>query len=185
MSHGWPPIKTVSWTAASIAAAMPQHPPRRPFPLLQCYRRNSAGEEIGVVRAMPVRYSWWMRPRAPEPGHRRLRNEYRFAGSAGHKGCMACREPAFCTLREGVEVAPLLVGGSGSHSIGADQPVTLPERFESGTLNTPGIAGLKAGVDFIRETGLDAIRAKEQALVGQLLEGLQRIPGTVIHGPHG
>ncbi len=59
----------------------------------------------------------------------------------------------------------------------------MPERFESGTLNTPGIAGLKAGVDFINATGIDVIRRKESLLISVLHEGLSGIDGVKIYGP--
>jgi selenocysteine lyase/cysteine desulfurase len=76
-----------------------------------------------------------------------------------------------------------VVGGTGGHSIADEQPETLPERFESGTMNTPGIAGLKAGVEFVRKTGVNAIRMKEVKLVTQLHEGLREIPGVVNYSP--
>lgn len=101
----------------------------------------------------------------------------------GHKGLFGIQGTGFLYIGEGVELAPLLVGGTGSHSAGAEQPDTLPERFESGTLNTPGIAGLKAGAEFLLETGIDTVRSKENALVSQLLEGLAGMADVTVHGP--
>lgn len=101
----------------------------------------------------------------------------------GHKGLCGVQGTGFLYVAEGIELAPLLVGGTGGHSTGPEQPDAMPERFESGTLNTPGIAGLKAGVEFILETGMNAIRSKENALVGQLLEGLRELAGVAVHGP--
>lgn len=101
----------------------------------------------------------------------------------GHKALYGVQGTGFLYIAEGVELTPLLVGGSGGHSAGPEQPDAMPERFESGTLNTPGIAGLKAGVEFIRETGVDRIRSRESALVWQLLEGLRGMPGVAVHGP--
>jgi cysteine desulfurase / selenocysteine lyase len=101
----------------------------------------------------------------------------------GHKGLFGVPGTGFLYIAEGVSLTPLLVGGSGAHSTGPEQPSTMPERFESGTLNTPGIAGLKAGVEFILETGLAAIRARERALTDRLLDGLRVMPGVTIHGP--
>ncbi len=101
----------------------------------------------------------------------------------GHKGLFGPPGSGFLSIAEGVELMPLFVGGTGGYSTGLDQPKALPERFESGTLNTPAIAGLKAGVEFIRETGIDAIRKHERALVAQLREGLGEIPGVVLFGP--
>jgi selenocysteine lyase/cysteine desulfurase len=76
-----------------------------------------------------------------------------------------------------------LIGGTGGYSTSDEQPEELPERFESGTLNTPGIAGLKAGVEFVRESGISAIREKETGLVSQLLEGLRTLPGVSHFSP--
>ena len=101
----------------------------------------------------------------------------------GHKGLFGVPGTGFLYIAEGVSLTPLLVGGSGTHSTGPEQPLTMPERFESGTLNTPGIAGLKAGVEFIRETGIDTIRSREQALTSLILEGLRELPGVTVHGP--
>ena len=101
----------------------------------------------------------------------------------GHKGLYGVQGTGFLYVAEGVELVPLLVGGSGGHSDGLEPPEAMPERFESGTLNTPGIAGLKSGVEFILATGLRAIRSAENALVAQLVAGLGEIPGVAIHGP--
>jgi cysteine desulfurase / selenocysteine lyase len=102
----------------------------------------------------------------------------------GHKGLFGPQGTGFLYIADGVELTPLLVGGTGGQSSGAEQPATMPERFESGTLNTPGIAGLKAGVEFLVETGLAALRSKETELIRSLLKGLWSMPGVTIHGPH-
>ena len=101
----------------------------------------------------------------------------------GHKGLLGPQGTGLLYIAEGLNLVPLLAGGTGGFSTGEGQPEVLPERFESGTLNTPGIAGLKAGVEFILDTGLEHIRRREQTLVSQLLEGLENIPGTIIYGP--
>jgi cysteine desulfurase/selenocysteine lyase len=101
----------------------------------------------------------------------------------GHKGLYGPPGTGFLYVAEGIDLAPLQVGGTGGQSSGPDQPAAFPERLESGTLNTPGIAGLSAGIDFLRETGLASVRRKETRQVGHLLEGLRAIPGIAIHGP--
>jgi cysteine desulfurase family protein len=101
----------------------------------------------------------------------------------GHKGLFGPPGSGFLFVAEGVELKPLFVGGTGGYSTGVEQPEALPERFESGTMNTPAIAGLKAGVAFIRETGIDVIRKNETALVARLREGLDEIPGVAVFGP--
>lgn len=101
----------------------------------------------------------------------------------GHKGLLGPQGTGILYVAGGIELTPLVVGGTGGYSSGAEQPDIMPERFESGTLNTPGIAGLRAGVEFIRGIGVDAIRKKEAALVSLLLEGLSEMPGVTCHGP--
>jgi cysteine desulfurase / selenocysteine lyase len=101
----------------------------------------------------------------------------------GHKGLLGPQGTGFLYVAEGVELEPLLVGGTGGFSDSDAPPPALPERYESGTMNTPGIAGLKAGVEFILETGIAEIRRKEAALTAQLARGIAAIPGTTIHGP--
>ena len=101
----------------------------------------------------------------------------------GHKGLFGPQGTGFLFIAEGVELTPLLAGGTGGFSAASGQPATIPERFESGTLNTPGIAGLKAGVEFVQTTGIAAIRRKEAELVTQLLEGVRKIPGVVTYSP--
>ena len=101
----------------------------------------------------------------------------------GHKGLLGPQGTGFLYIAPGLELAPLLVGGTGGASSDLNQPLTCPERYESGTPNTPGIAGLSAGVAVILRTGVDRIRRHEQTLTGRLLDGLRLIPGVTIHGP--
>ncbi len=79
--------------------------------------------------------------------------------------------------------APLVRGGTGSRSEEEHQPDLLPDRFESGTQNAVGLAGLLAGLEHIRERGVEAILAHERALVQRLWEGLAEIPGITLYGP--
>ncbi|MDD5475898.1 MAG: aminotransferase class V-fold PLP-dependent enzyme [Syntrophales bacterium] len=78
---------------------------------------------------------------------------------AGHKSLYGPQGTGGLYLREGLEeiMTPLLRGGTGSLSEKEDQPLFMPDRFESGTPNSPGIAGLGAGIDFIMKTGIPAI----------------------------
>ncbi|MCK8816731.1 aminotransferase class V-fold PLP-dependent enzyme [Natroniella sulfidigena] len=86
-------------------------------------------------------------------------------------------------LAEGVELDTLLEGGTGTNSLATLQPELLPDRFESGTANITGIAGLGAGLDFVKEVGVDRIRKKELELTSYLLEELKEIPEVIIYGP--
>jgi cysteine desulfurase family protein len=101
----------------------------------------------------------------------------------GHKGLFGPQGTGGLYVREGISLTPLKYGGTGSSSEFPEQPEEYPDRLESGTPNTVGIAGLGAGVKFILETGLDKIRSQEQHLAGMLLEGLGKIPGIAIYGP--
>lgn len=99
----------------------------------------------------------------------------------GHKGLMGPQGTGGLCLAEGISVRPLTVGGSGMHSFSRTQPEELPEALEAGTLNSHGIAGLLAGVEYIMETGLENIRAKELALTNQFLKAVTALPGLRLY----
>jgi len=99
--------------------------------------------------------------------------------STGHKSLFGPQGTGFLYVREGIELAPLIEGGTGD----AASVLIMPERLEAGTLNTPGIGGLKAGLDFVLTTGIEKIRAHEVALMKELLEGLGDMEGISIIGP--
>jgi len=80
------------------------------------------------------------------------------------------------------QIEPLILGGTGSQSEKEIQPEYLPDKFESGTPNIVGIAGLRAGINWIMERGLDAIRAHETGLTEDLLNGLMEIRGIKLYG---
>lgn len=82
------------------------------------------------------------------------------------------------------ETSPLLDGGTGSSSHIESQPLMLPDKFESGTLNTVGIAGLKASIEFINTVGLKNIRSHESSLMSLLIQGLSEIENVEIYGPN-
>ena len=100
----------------------------------------------------------------------------------GHKGLMGPQGTGGLCVREGVEVRPWKVGGSGVQSYSRTQPVEYPTRLEAGTLNSHGIAGLSAALDFIRETGVETIGQHEQALMRRFYNGVKDIPGIKIYG---
>lgn len=101
----------------------------------------------------------------------------------GHKGLLGPQGTGVLCVAEGVDLEPLFVGGTGGYSSGVEQPDAMPERFESGTHNLPGLAGLGAGIDFIRVVGVEAIRKREEELVARLMGGLGTLPGVTCHGP--
>ena len=93
----------------------------------------------------------------------------------GHKGLLGPQGTGGFVLADGLaaEIEPLLSGGTGSLSHTEDVPDFLPDRFEPGTLNLPGILGLRQGLLFLRETGLAAVRNHEKALAQRFREGLR------------
>jgi cysteine desulfurase family protein len=101
----------------------------------------------------------------------------------GHKGLFGPQGTGLLCIAPRIELEPLLVGGTGGSSSGREQPREMPERFESGTHNLPGIIGLKAGLDFISSQGMAVIRNHEARLTLQLLEGLAALRGVSVHGP--
>jgi cysteine desulfurase family protein len=103
----------------------------------------------------------------------------------GHKGLMGPQgiggivwDPGFADA-----CSALIEGGTGSFSHEERQPDVLPDKFESGTPNLPGIAGLGAALDFIRETGLPEIARREERLGMMLWDGARGIDGLSLYGP--
>lgn len=107
-----------------------------------------------------------------------------YAAMPGHKGLMGPQGTGVLLCGTGQTPEPILRGGTGSLSREQDMPDFLPDRLEAGTHNVPGIAGLLAGVRFVEEIGVDAIREHEESLCRQAGEGLAAIPGMeVFRGP--
>lgn len=100
----------------------------------------------------------------------------------GHKGLMAPQGTGGLCIRECVEIRPFKVGGSGVHSYDKEQPSPYPTRLEAGTLNSHGIAGLSAALDYLKEVGIEAIREKETALMRRFYDGVSGIDGVTIYG---
>lgn len=102
---------------------------------------------------------------------------------SGHKGLLGAPGVGILYIRPGLNVSPLIEGGTGSRSEQDTQPELCPDRYESGTPNLPGIAGLAAGIDFILEKGIGGIREHELHLASLLEKGLSQIPGVKVHKP--
>lgn len=102
---------------------------------------------------------------------------------AGHKGLLGLTGTGGLYIREGVPVAPLLRGGTGSDSELETQPCFLPDAYESGTRNVAGLAGLTAGVEQLLATGIEQIQIHEQTLTAYFLDGAAEIPGLTLYGP--
>jgi cysteine desulfurase family protein len=103
----------------------------------------------------------------------------------GHKSLYGPQGTGGLYIREGLDktMAPLMHGGTGSRSEYEQQPDFMPDRYESGTLNTPGMAGLGAGAGFIAAMGVEKVRAFEETLTGLFLGGIEDIDGIEIFGP--
>ena len=100
----------------------------------------------------------------------------------GHKSLMGPQGTGGLCLRGDPDILPWKVGGTGVQTFSERQPEQLPVRLEAGTLNGHGIAGLDAALDFIAETGMEAIRAHETALMRRFYEGVRDIPGVTVYG---
>lgn len=94
----------------------------------------------------------------------------------GHKSLFGPQGVGGFYFNSALDFAPLLEGGTGGSSKDRLNPDLYPDKYESGTMNTAGIAGLGAGVDFIKEQGLEEIREYEEKLLDKLKAGLAEIP---------
>ncbi len=100
----------------------------------------------------------------------------------GHKSLLGPQGTGGMYVREGLSIPSLLVGGSGVHSFDKHQPTDMPTALEAGTANGHGIAGLEAAVDFLLETGVETIHAREDALVRRFLSGIWPIANVKLYG---
>ncbi|CAN5439150.1 aminotransferase class V-fold PLP-dependent enzyme [soil metagenome] len=105
----------------------------------------------------------------------------------GHKGLLGPLGTGFLYIRPGLEsqLTPLVEGGTGSKSEEPRQPDFMPDRFESGSHNAIGIAGLSEGVKWILDQGIERVAAHELDLVRAFLEGVSDIDGLAYFGPQG
>lgn len=100
----------------------------------------------------------------------------------GHKSLMGPQGTGGLCLREGLEIRPFTVGGTGVQSYSEAQPGEYPTRLEAGTLNGHGLAGLSAALDFLSETGIARIHAHEDALARRFYEAVRDLPGVTVYG---
>jgi len=102
----------------------------------------------------------------------------------GHKGIYGPQGTGGLCIREGVEIRPFKVGGSGIHSYMKHQPEEYPTRLEAGTLNSHGLMGLSAALDFLEETGVDTIAEKEHQMMMRFYNGVSKLPGVKVYGDY-
>lgn len=100
----------------------------------------------------------------------------------GHKGLFGPQGTGGLCLRKGVTIRPLKSGGSGIHSFDKEQPQFMPELLEAGTVNAHSIAGLRAGLEYIKQESLERLYTKETLLTKTFYEGVRRIDGVKIYG---
>ena len=103
-----------------------------------------------------------------------------FIAMPGHKGLYGPQGTGVLLCGDGQIPRPLLEGGTGSISLSQEMPDFLPDRIEAGTHNMPGIAGLLAGVRFVRRQGTQTILRHEHALTCRTAENLRRLPGVEV-----
>ncbi len=101
----------------------------------------------------------------------------------GHKGLLGPQGTGILYVREGVELRQIREGGTGSQSESLYQPMFLPDRYESGTLNTPGIAGLGAGIRYILSKGQGKIISHVVNMEKLFINALSQIKGVRVYGP--
>lgn len=101
----------------------------------------------------------------------------------GYKGLLGPQGTGMLLVEGELDLMPLHYGGTGAFSELPDQPDQWPEKLESGTLNTPGIAGLHAAL-IEYEARKDEIVPRETMLVKRLLKGLKALPGITCYGPN-
>jgi selenocysteine lyase/cysteine desulfurase len=103
----------------------------------------------------------------------------------GHKGMLGPQGTGGLWVRSGLDVEPLLRGGSSGDSASREMPEALPDRLEAGTLNAPGLAGLEAGISFLLGRGVAAVHEHEARLKVRLRDGLRSMPGVTVRSPAG
>ena len=105
----------------------------------------------------------------------------------GHKGLLGPLGTGFLYVRPGLEssLRPLREGGTGSFSEHDRQPDVMPDKFEAGSHNAIGIAGLAAGVEWLLEQGIEKLAAHDLDLVRTFIEGVGDVEGLTYHGPQG
>ena len=100
----------------------------------------------------------------------------------GHKGLYGPQGTGGICVRPGLSIRSLKVGGSGIHSFDREHPSEMPAALEAGTLNGHGIAGLGAAARWLLETGVEQIRAREQALLRRFVDGVKEVEGVILYG---
>ncbi len=113
------------------------------------------------------------------------RDSIDFLAAPGHKALYGPMGTGVLCINSDIVLKPFMHGGTGSYSHELNQPMEMPDRFESGTLNFPGICGLGAGVRFIKTIGVDNVYKHEMKLTGYFINELMEMKGYTIIGKKG
>lgn len=105
-----------------------------------------------------------------------------FLALPGHKSLFGPPGVGALYVRDSKKLLPLKEGGTGTNSLSITQPELMPDYLEAGTLNTPGIIGLQAGIEFIEAEGIKKIHQKEMKLLKKIIDGLTVLPGSKVYG---
>ncbi|WIM40372.1 aminotransferase class V-fold PLP-dependent enzyme [Paenibacillus sp. PK4536] len=105
------------------------------------------------------------------------------AAFPGHKGLLGPQGTGGLYIAPDMDLNPWIYGGTGSQSEEINQPNVRPDRYEAGTPNTPGIAGLQAGARYVLERSVTKIAEEEQILTQMMIEKLLNIQGVHVLGP--
>ncbi len=101
----------------------------------------------------------------------------------GHKGLLGPQGTGALWVKEGVDIDPMMRGGTGGDSLLRDMPAAFPDHLEAGTANAPGIAGLLAGIEWIRARGVASLHEHGARLKQRLRNGFAAIPGVRVLSP--
>lgn len=104
-----------------------------------------------------------------------------FVCAPGHKGLYGPMGTGLLLAKHGEILRTLMEGGTGTNSVSYEQPQAMPERFESGTVNVPGIAGLHAGINYIQRMGTERILHHETRLMQRLYDRMKRMSQIVLY----
>jgi cysteine desulfurase family protein len=105
-----------------------------------------------------------------------------FLAVPGHKSLFGPPGVGALYVRDSETLLPLKEGGTGANSLSIKQPKIMPDYLEAGTLNTPGIIGLGAGIKFIQNEGLENIHQQEMNLLKKLIDGLTSLAAFKVYG---
>ena len=101
----------------------------------------------------------------------------------GHKGLLGPQGTGGLYIRDDIDLEGIFQGGTGSISYSLEQPEIKPDKYESGTINAPGVIGLGEGIRYIIEKGVDNIRIYEEELTKHFIDEAMKIDGIKLYGP--